>query len=257
MTPAARSPCAACHTRCCFDYTVTVTGYDAWRIATRLNLALEQFLFVLRTTDEQSQQHAFHLDASDDRHVIALAKQGVPEGEAGDGREACVFWLSLPGGYGRCGIHAERPEACRTYPMYMRDGAVHVRQDALCPSGAWSTPSLDMPAWQLALLRGHFHNGLYTKVVEAWNQRLRASSQDASPRVFYAYLMSVYRRLGPLVEGMPPDAERATLTEWNRRAERGGDPLANCRTAGREWKRFAERVRDAVAGAPVLTATEA
>ena len=36
--------CSTCAARCCLEYTVTVTGYDVWTIATGLGLAPEHFL---------------------------------------------------------------------------------------------------------------------------------------------------------------------------------------------------------------------
>ena len=57
------SPCALCTRRCCHNYLVVITGYDAWVIANGLRLAPEQLaalaasagfdVFGLRTQLEQ------------------------------------------------------------------------------------------------------------------------------------------------------------------------------------------------------------
>jgi Fe-S-cluster containining protein len=188
------SVCASCHARCCFAYTVPVTGHDVWRIATQLGLGVEQF--VVAAGADEHQPNAFRLDRSGRSFMLALDKRLHAE----RAERACVFWLDLPNGYGRCGIYGARPNVCRTYPAYLRDGAVHIRQDAVCPTGAWSVAGLDIPLWRAELERGELEKRVYEVVVRKWNERVD-DGDDVEPiplGVYYGHLLSVYRRLADI-----------------------------------------------------------
>jgi Fe-S-cluster containining protein len=86
----------------------------------------------------------FRLDATQTRWNFRLRQR--PGG-------ACV--LAVGGEYLRCGVHAERPSACRVYPLYvgLRDDGIRVGlgNNAACPPAlamAWSeqaAPSLVEP----------------------------------------------------------------------------------------------------------------
>ncbi len=187
MSDTGTSVCATCHARCCFAYAVHVTGHDVWLIARRLRLDAAQFVVALDATEHQP--NAFRLDRSGRAFVLALGKQRV---ENPQGEWACVFWLPLPGGSGRCGIYAERPNVCRTYPAYLRDGAVHLRRDAACPPRAWSVAGLDLASWRRELERGDREKQVYETVVQSWNERI---DQPVSLGVFYDYLLTAYDEL--------------------------------------------------------------
>jgi Fe-S-cluster containining protein len=187
------APCASCHVRCCFAYVVPVTGFDAWRIATELQIGLDQFLVAIPANEQQPT--AFRLDLSGRFHAIALDKQ-EDDGEH-DGDRACIFWYPLLEGYGRCGVYAVRPNVCRTYPAYLRDGAVHLRQDVVCPPRSWSLASLNLPAWRRNLLLGQLHDEAYASVVGAWNDHVGETGTSYGLAAYYGYLTATYRELAP------------------------------------------------------------
>lgn len=236
------TPCAGCHTRCCFDYTVTITGYDAWRIASGLQLAFDQFVVAL--TPKEPLPEAFRLDASERSYALALRRRG-PDDEH---PRACVFWLSLPHGTGRCGIHRQRPDVCRVYPTYLRDGAVHLRPDAKCPVGAWTLPTMDIGSWRRDLERHRLELGIYREAVGRWNQGLeRLAPGDAVPLgAYYAYLVHFYDGLAPIRDGLTPSEEDAVLAQWDRLADAGADPLAAPVNGDGAWSRFSIGVSDAL-----------
>jgi Fe-S-cluster containining protein len=189
----AASPCAGCHARCCFAYVVPVTGYDVWRIATQMQLGPEQFAVAM--TARKEQPTAFHLENAERAYTLVLDKQ---EGEPDDDERACTFWLPIGDGYGRCSVYAARPNVCRTYPAYLRDGAVHLRHDVLCPPRSWNLAGMSLTPWRVELMRGELEQATYVEVVRAWNEHVEWTDQIYSLAAFYAYLMRVYDALGPL-----------------------------------------------------------
>ena len=88
--------CSTCSSRCCYEYTVTVTGYDIWGIVSGMKLAPHQFLVYYPTNAGSA--GAFKLDQSGHTFDIALDKTS-------DDRpyKPCIFLAELPGGGGRCG----------------------------------------------------------------------------------------------------------------------------------------------------------
>jgi Fe-S-cluster containining protein len=183
------SPCASCHTHCCFDYTVTITGYDAWRIATALRVAVDAFAVALEAKEPVAD--AFRLDGGERRLVLALRRRGPDDEHA----RACTFWLPL-GPAGRCGIHPQRPDVCRVYPAYLRDGNVQLRPDAKCPAAAWNLADMDLPWWREQLEHHRRHAEAYRSLVERWNERMEAvpEGRPVPLEAYYRYLMDFYDR---------------------------------------------------------------
>ena len=150
--------------------------------------------------------------------------------------------MRLPGtladGQGRCGIYPHRPLVCRTYPARLHHGSVDVRDDAMCPPGAWNISGMDLPAWRMSLLRMELEWALYARVVERWNAFVAsgpAAAAYALP-VYCGYLMNVYARL-EAARGEPAEAE-ALLRRCGAPAEAGEEAL---------WQRFLTRAEDAIA----------
>jgi Fe-S-cluster containining protein len=181
------SPCAGCHTRCCLEYTVRITGYDAWRIATELRVAIDAFAVPLEA--EEAPADGFRLDATERRLVLALRRRAADDEHA----RACAFWLPL-GASGRCGIHPQRPDVCRIYPTYLRDGNVQLRPDAKCPALAWNLADMDLSHWREQLERHRRREEVYGSVVACWNERMDAvpEGRQVPLEAFYAYLMEFY-----------------------------------------------------------------
>jgi Fe-S-cluster containining protein len=200
MTSGERSPCAACLQRCCHDYTVIVSGYDAWQIAVRLQMAMEEFLVCVPAQGDAAD--GFRLESGGRALNIALAKR-----EAGEQAGSCTFWMPLPAGYGRCGIYAIRPFVCQTYPAFLSDGFVQLSPGALCPPGGWNVANMDLPVWRGRLEQYRLESERYCQIVTEWNVRVEAMASKYPPQAYYAYLMAAYSRPAP---GAQPDAESSS-----------------------------------------------
>ncbi|MFZ5774254.1 MAG: YkgJ family cysteine cluster protein [Thermodesulfobacteriota bacterium] len=102
-------PGVVCFTECCRQLDLELTPYDVLRLAAGLGLPSSTFL----------DQYAVIEHAENDpfpRVFLAMVD---------DGRASCPF-VSPQG----CGVYAERPSACRTYPLgrgaaQKPDGTVH------------------------------------------------------------------------------------------------------------------------------------
>jgi Fe-S-cluster containining protein len=215
--------CQGCGGRCCHQYVVPVCGYDAYRIAMAELLAIEQFAVAL--PEEDRTPVGFRLAPGAPTHTLALDRH--PEG-------ACTFLVTLADGQGRCGIYAHRPLVCQTYPARLHHGAVDVRDDAMCPPGAWNISGMDLPAWRLSLLRMELEWALYARVVERWNAFAAAGS--FSLPAYCGYVMNVYARLEP-VRGEFADLD-AVLRGMGAPAGDGEAPA---------WQRFFARADDVIA----------
>ena len=170
-----------------------VCGYDVWLISTRQHLGPEQFL--LAFPQQQPGLDGFRLSGDGPTFGLALDKQGPLRAT-----QPCVFLMRLAGGHDRCGIYAERPVVCRSYPMSVWENAVVQRRDALCAPGSWSEADVGLPAWRdsLQLLRIHFD--FYHEVVARWNARVAAEAPGAEFELpeYYSYLLNVYDRVASL-----------------------------------------------------------
>lgn len=249
MSSSEHSPCAGCHQRCCINYTVAVTGYDAWLIATRLQLAMEEFLIYYPS--EKAEPDNFRLSHLEQTFKIALGKKEV-EGDA----RPCIFWLPLPEGYACCGIYQFRPLVCQNYPVFLSDGIVQLRPDLLCPQGSWNLSSMDLPEWRHRLLRFQMEYDIYARVVEQWNACVMAEEGDGySISVYYAYLMTVYNRMDAVRRKLTPTQETAILQQWGECSASLVNPLRqDAQRIGRSfdpvWTEFLSDLRLTIDGFP-------
>jgi Fe-S-cluster containining protein len=224
------SPCTNCTRGCCRHYTVTVTGYDAWVIANGLRLAPEQFLAVVRPREPGSR--AFALDASPARFDIALAKAPARTKD-----KPCVFWLSMPGGIGRCGIYALRPFVCQTYPATLgENGAARRREDVLCADDAWRDGVLDHPFWRERVLRMYVEFDIYTLFVESWNAAMAQlpDGHRVPAQVYFASMLDFYGRLEQL-RATSADEWLAMCEYWAPRYTQGLSPFRQALPELQPW----------------------
>ena len=205
-----RSPCATCGA-CCRSYLVPVCGQDVWRIATSQRLDPEAFLFAC--PQDAPAPDGFRLRHDGPTHGLALDKQGPLRAT-----QPCVFLLRLGGGHDRCGVYADRPVVCRAYPMSAWGERVAQRDDALCPSDAWTAADVSLPAWGVALQRLRMQFDVYHEVVARWNAHV-AAEPDVSfaLREYLAYLLSVHTRLARLDDELGAAALARVEAEWRRR----------------------------------------
>lgn len=202
---AAPHPCASCGT-CCRTYIVPVCGQDVWRLARHLHVDPADFLVAWR--EEEPGPDRFRVEPDGPPYTLVLDKRAWSREQS-----ACVFLLRLPNGQDRCGVYDHRPAACRAYPMLLLREAVALRDDPLCPPGAWPPDEPRRPAWREALQRARMGFDVYHLVVARWNARL-ASGGTARFGDYYAYLLGAYDALAELDEEVGPDVMADLVAGW-------------------------------------------
>jgi len=128
-------PGVACFTDCCRELELALTPYDVLRLSQHLGLTGSEFLDQYALI-EQGEDCAFPL---------------VFLGMVDDGRASCPF-VTAKG----CGVYADRPGACRTYPLgrgafATEDGGRHEMHVLLTEphcKGFNEGDHLDITAWQ-------------------------------------------------------------------------------------------------------------
>jgi Fe-S-cluster containining protein len=212
------SPCSACTKRCCSNYTVSITGRDAWVIGTNLRLPLESFLVYFPVGDQV--ERGFRLEPGGPRFEMALDKVGgFQRGNP------CIFWIDLMNGRGRCGIYAVRPHVCQTYPAYQHGDLVMLRDDVLCPEGSWSLAGMDLPLFRNRLYEFRIEQDIYSAVVAAWNEYLEREGHGQRIDLFYAHVMNAYDRIDRVRSILTPHAAARLLEAWGSRDASSPSPL--------------------------------
>jgi len=203
-----------CDGHCCRRYAVNVCGYDAWLISTRRRLRPEQFLVTYALPAPRSD--GFHLAPDGPPLGLLLDKRGRKEQGPLKLSLPCVFLVTLTDGIERCGIYAERPIACRSYPMLVTDGEIRPRPDALCPLGCWRLDDETRATWGATLRHQSMQLTLYADVVEHWNARVAALELGAPLSVleYFSYLMNVYDRLDRLGRELGYDTMSRVTATW-------------------------------------------
>lgn len=244
------SPCSACTKRCCANYTVSVNGYDAWLIATRLRMPLASFLICFQVGeggDDPDDGRGFRLRPGGPQYDIALDKVGgFQRGNP------CVFWIELADGRGRCGIYAVRPYVCQTYPAYQQSDLVMLRGDVMCPEGAWSLAGIDLPLFRRRLFEFRIQQDIFAALVAAWNQHVEREQRAFSTEEFYLHLMDSYDRLEEIRAQLSAEEARDLTVSWGGREAAAPSPLlVNLDLAGLpRMTALLERIRAAVRPAP-------
>jgi len=209
-------PCGTC-ARCCKSYVVTVCGYDVWLICTQQRLSPEQFLVVFPPAE--AGLDSFLLESGGPPLGLMLDKQGPLKA-----KQPCVFLMHFGGGIERCGIYAQRPVVCQSYPMTVWRGDVQIRDDVLCPPDAWPAAAVRRPAWRVALQRQRMHFDVYRQAVMRWNARVAAApARRFASGEYFSYLLNVYDRLARL-DGEVGEAELLRVRDSWGLLRRVGDP---------------------------------
>lgn len=212
------SPCSSCTKRCCMDYTVSVTGYDAWLISTALQLPLESFLVVFPVSEPNDR--GFLLEPGGQQYEIALSKVGrFQKGNP------CVFWMDLKDGRGRCGIYPVRPFVCQTYPAHQQQGTVLLRDDALCPTGSWNLAGMDLPLFRQRLCRLRMEQDIYAYVVAGWNRDVEQGGRPRRTDEYYAYLVNAYGQIARFRQRLPREVLARVVERWGERDASAPNPL--------------------------------
>ena len=199
--------CLGCSGYCCTVYTVPVIGYDVWRIVQGQRLA--PMLFLRYEPEHTPTDIGFLLQTPGPTYGLALR-----HAPARPNTHPCVFLVHLRGGVYRCGIYADRPLACQTYPMRLNDDHLFVRGDALCPPGSWANLERGQAAWRERLLHRQAEWRRYGEVVKAWNTMVSASNSQEGfrPDDYLAYLVNAY----DLISSVPAAEVAARLASLAR-----------------------------------------
>ena len=202
-----RNPCAECGA-CCRQYIVPVYGYDVWRLSARQRLSPEQYVVVV--PEKKERPEGFRLKAGGQVFTLALDKKGQFAI-----KKPCVFLMELPGETARCGVYADRPVVCQSYPMSLWSNVVALRRDVLCPPNSWPPPVIERPQWRRALGHLVFHLDIYGEVVARWNARVAAVPQaDFVLPEYFSYLVNVYSQLDELNAQLGDAMMDTVLRTW-------------------------------------------
>ena len=101
----------SCFGKCCADVNIFLTPYDVLRMKKALNLSSEEFL----------RKYTLSIILQDQQLPVALIKMGD------DKNKKCPF--VTPEG---CGIYADRPWACRMYPLGLASSKTEADGDEFC-----------------------------------------------------------------------------------------------------------------------------
>jgi Fe-S-cluster containining protein len=217
--------CESCHAGCCRAYAVPITGADVIRLARATGLTFWDF--ACRWEDRDgiiSGDYAPQLYFADEPLTpFALCLLHEPSRHA----PATTKWRFLqetpaspeqPLGGGRCGVYADRPSACRVFPLklavdspltILADVPPHGRPDdghelyRLCPR-PWQPSDVDpltAPA-DLAVARSEM--AFFKQVAVLWNERL-GSWLKFPEFLRLVYANRVVRQTKPVEQGGSAD----------------------------------------------------
>lgn len=199
------SACFGCTTSCCLEYDVPVNAHDVWRLARALTLPWSALVRVRPTPADYLE--SFTLDDSGRKLSLQLHRRD---------HGACALLTTLPDGTQRCGVHAERPLACRLYP-YRGDWSpgmpARLQADAVCPPPQRARYQAQRAAAVTAVAGEVSERHLYMRALARWDMAAQTRSPAHAYRVddFLRWAFALYDALEPL-RARPP-AELADAAE--------------------------------------------
>jgi Fe-S-cluster containining protein len=164
----ADAPCARCTTaRCCTVFDPELTGPDLVRIARGTGLEPLRFAVLAPVRADLAGPDGLRL-GSDATWEMRLARTPDPRGEGGARR--CVFLMHLGTGLNRCGIYAERPMVCRTYPTDLtRFGVMVGNPPDICPPGEWAQERVDLRPFAAIHRQAAAERSRWRAFLASWN----------------------------------------------------------------------------------------
>lgn len=185
--------CESCHAGCCRAYAVPITGADVIRLERSPGLTFWDF--ACRWEDQDgiiSGDYAPQLYFDDEPLTpFALCLLHEPSRNA-PATTKCRFLQETlancdqPFGGGHCGVYADRPSACRVFPLKLLDDSPltiladvpsHGRPDdghalyRLCPR-PWEPSDVDPIAAPADLAVARYEMAFFKQVAALWNERL-------------------------------------------------------------------------------------
>jgi len=188
----ADTPCFGCTTSCCLDYDVPVNAHDVWRLMRALAVPWRALVRPRPTPSDWME--SFTLDDSGRKLALHLIRRG---------NGACALLTTLPDGAHRCGVHAERPLACRLYP-YRGDWApgapVRMQADAICPPPQRAAYEAHARFAVIDVAGEVSERHLYMRILQRWSvaAQTRSAAQPYAVDDFLRWTFSLYDAIEPL-----------------------------------------------------------
>ncbi|HMA35835.1 MAG TPA: hypothetical protein VKY74_15320 [Chloroflexia bacterium] len=187
---------------CCYTAFVVPTGRDIWRIARTLDVPPVTFLVYFQAPAPR--RDAFQLAPAGPYFRIALAKQATRRKKS---PPPCIFLLRTRSGYHRCGLGADRPQVCHTFPADMVNGILYIQPESGCTCRRWTLADVEIAEETAAVRERQRDSEEYCGVVARWNATL---ATDPAPRAFTDYcdyVLAAYDALAPAATGAPDGRE--------------------------------------------------
>ncbi|MCP4647698.1 MAG: YkgJ family cysteine cluster protein [bacterium] len=156
------NPCGGCGAPCCKDYIITITSFDAVRIAANSKKGLEEFI-ELAPARLISLNYDTVLECYEDgvmqEHVLALKSH------------PCVFLDNK----NKCTIHKFAPYVCRSYPY---NSAKRLIGRARC--NFFQKAAFSLAGVSISMEEHSSQLAKYIKIVDAWNAK-KKKKEDCIP----------------------------------------------------------------------------
>src|SRR5262249_28227301 len=138
--------------------------------------------------------------------------------------------------------------SCRAYPMLLRGEAVVLRDDPLCPAGAWSPDEAARPGWRAALQLARMQFDVYRAVVDRWNARVGAARPPTRCAFSdsFGYLLAAYDALAGLDAEVGQAGLAVLRAGWRAPLAAGGPDGPKARVDDLPWQNHLDRVRAVV-----------
>lgn len=188
------TPCDACPAPCCRGNRVVVGTLDVYRLHTRLEVPVEEFVTVEKIDGPIRPSH-FVLSAQGGAEPtfnrMRLTRVRGPR----DGEQRCLFLLEI-GGRGKCGVYGMRPGSCRVFPTRLRQGVVSlIAKNDCCPAGAWQTGTMDLEGFRALHRQREAQDVISHALIEAWNARILGEREATTASYLFHYIVNVHREL--------------------------------------------------------------
>ena len=116
---------------------------------------------------------------------------------------------------------------CQTYPSLGDGELVRLRDDVLCPTGAWKLSQMPLGAWRQRIADFTWHHDLYEAAVGCWNVRVEAADAGTQFSVlhYYDFLLNLYGRFDAVDSQLPGPQRRQIMDSWHEHRREHGNGL--------------------------------
>ena len=100
-----------------------------------------------------------------------------------------------------------------------------LRNDVLCPEGAWSLTGMDLPVFRQRLYRFRMEQDVYTYLISGWNDSVERAGRAFAVAEYYSALMNVYEGVNRWTTRVPADAMNEIVKRWGAMPPASPNPL--------------------------------